>query len=390
MQDGCVWTRLLLGALVGLAGARGASAQATSKTDRLLERGPYGTGVMTIPLVDTSRATPANGSYPGAATRALTTEVWYPAADHALTEGRNAAVADGCRHFPLIVHGHGFTSTRAEIRYVAKHLSSYGYVVAAPDFPLSNQAAPGGPVTTDVPNQAADMIFVSQALVSAPVKAFAPFASHIDSTRLALSGYSLGGVTAALAANHPSVDVLFTMAPATCALFLPGGPGSALNKPTIVMSGDSDAVVHFDNNAVPFYESNAAPKFLVQIFNGSHAAFFDSAPALETAFPGVPLDALVCSRLPGLADPISRACKTCDLSVLHGVQLSASRQQDLTRATALAFFDGYLRGEARDVRYLEKKLEHENSELSVSFVDPFTAWDDEHDHDHDHDHDQAH
>ena len=68
-------------------------------------------GVRTVTLVDASRATPPNGSYPGSPTRSLATRIYYPAADPT-PPGQivdDAPVAKG--RFPLVVFGHGSRGT---------------------------------------------------------------------------------------------------------------------------------------------------------------------------------------------------------------------------------------------------------------------------------------
>jgi len=346
-----------------------ASPNSAPRTARLLERGPFGIGVATLPLVDPTRATPANGSFPGAAVRSLPTELWYPAADPALSDARNAPAASAAGGFPLVVFGHGLGSQRADIAFAARHLASHGYFVASIDFPLSKSSAPGGVSSADVPGQAGDMIFVSQALLSSQARAAWPFLTQIDASRLALMGYSLGGLTAALAGNYPSVDVVAMMAPAACTVFLPGGPGASVQKPQLIISGERDAVTPLAKNALPLYAAGAEPKYLVEIAEGSHAGFLERGPAIEAAFPSVPVDAIVCSALPTNI-PTAAACDLCLPSSLVGLQLPSARQQELTKASLLAFFEAYLNSSRKEQVFLRSGLEHENPELTVTYEGP--------------------
>lgn len=343
------------------------------RTQRLLERGPYGSGRATIPFVDPTRPTNTNGSYAGAPTRTLLTQVWYPAKDDALVDVAHAAPGSTKDGFPLIVYGHGLGSQATDIAHVASHLASYGYVVASVQFPLTNGSAPGGPTATDVANQPADLIFVSQAIVSAPMLAAFPFARLIDSTRIGLMGYSLGGVTAALASAYPTVDAVATLAPAACGLYLPGGPGLSITKPLLVVSGESDAVTPVAINGDPLFSAAfAGPKYNVHIANGSHGGFLASAPLLEPlAPPGYSLDAVICSAIPpSSTGPTGALCQVCLPAALPGATLAASRHHDLQKAAVLSFFDGYLRDERRDQQYLKTGLEHENPELTVTYEGP--------------------
>ena len=97
-------------------------------------------------MVDESRTTPVNGDYAGSAQRALEVHVWVPKSANTKS--------------PLIIYSHGFVSTWRGGAYLAEHLASRGYVVAAPDFPLTNWYAPGGPNITDIVNQPGDVSFI--------------------------------------------------------------------------------------------------------------------------------------------------------------------------------------------------------------------------------------
>jgi predicted dienelactone hydrolase len=345
-----------------------AAAASTPQTDHLLQPGPFQVGEATLPLVDTSRPTPANGACPATPTRTLTTEVWYPAAD-ASYNGK----------LPLVILAHGLTANRLQGTYLAQHLASYGYVVAAPDFPLSNGTTNDGSVcfatASDVSGQVGDVFYLAAALVSPQIQAIAPFTALIDPQRKALVGHSLGGTTVAVAGTYgPSMGVNFdavvTLAPGSCPLYLPGGAGSALTMPSLIVHGTTDAVTHYINNALPLFQTSQDPKYLVAIENGSHLGFVQTAIAIEQAYPTVPLDTLVCGALaPSLAnDPSAAPCQICNPPyVTTGLQLSATRQQTLTKATVLAFLQGYVTCEAHDQAYLMNQLDNENSDVTVTY-----------------------
>ena len=91
-------------------------------TREALEPGPCPVESQTLTLVDDSRTTDSNGSFPGAPSRTLVTEVWYPSP-------ANAACPPA---FPLIVHAHGFFGTRSQSDFLTRHLASHGYVVVSP------------------------------------------------------------------------------------------------------------------------------------------------------------------------------------------------------------------------------------------------------------------
>jgi predicted dienelactone hydrolase len=371
MKRGLLICTVLLFIVQGVAAA---DVTRSPFTDFLLKPGLFGVGVTTVPLVDTTRGTPATLTCAALPTRTLTTEVWYPTQDPSLMEARDALPAKSLIGFPLIVHAHGITSDRLEFSYVAAHLASHGYVVAAPDFPLTNGASiatcqpSAAVISADVASQAGDVIFVSQALVSPLIKAIAPTLPKIDSNRTGLSGYSLGGTTAILASYYsPTIKAVALSAPETCALFGAGIlPAAALTKPSIILQGTTDIVVHLDNNAQPLFEANAEPKYLVSIENGSHGGFIAKAPLIEAAYPGYAIDTIICNLLKAYW---GGPCDTCVPPYLLSPQMLSSRQHDLTKAGHLAFFNGYLRSSLLDRVFLKYIMDYENADVDVTYAD---------------------
>src|SRR5205823_7649068 len=113
---------------------------------------------------------------------------------------------------------HGFMDSRNGEAYLARHLASHGYLVAAPDFPLSNGAAPGRATVADVPNQPGDLSFIIDQLL-----ADATYGASADGDHIGPSGLSLGGLTTLLATFHPRfrdprILASLPIAPASCML----------------------------------------------------------------------------------------------------------------------------------------------------------------------------
>ena len=111
-----------------------------------LGRGTHDVGRRDFRFVDTTRPTRPNGDFPGAPSRTLETTLWYP--------------EDATGGLPLLVYSHGFLSHRRETGYLAEHLASHGFLVAAADHPLTHGDAPGGPDVRDVLEQPADVSFL--------------------------------------------------------------------------------------------------------------------------------------------------------------------------------------------------------------------------------------
>jgi hypothetical protein len=97
---------------------------ATRAGTRFERSGPYGVGETSVTLVDTSRPTMPNGSFPGAPDRTLPTAVWYPTESDA--SGSDAALARDGRPFPLvIIFGHALGSYNTQSTFLTTHLASH-------------------------------------------------------------------------------------------------------------------------------------------------------------------------------------------------------------------------------------------------------------------------
>ena len=77
-----------------------------------------------------------------------------------------------------------------------------GFVVAAPIFPLTNPAAPGGPNESDLVNQPTDISFVISRLLAANARSHGILSRLISSREVAVTGQSDGGSTALAAAYN--------------------------------------------------------------------------------------------------------------------------------------------------------------------------------------------
>jgi predicted dienelactone hydrolase len=275
--------------------------------------------------------------------RALVTTVWFPYG----VPGP----------YPLIVYSHGYFATREGATYLAEHLASRGYVVAAPDHPLTRRCAASRRVA-DVVQQPSDLRVVIDRILawSADER---PFDGAIDPQRIGVMGLSLGGMTATLAAFHPRLRdpriraAVSIAGPMTIfgARFFAGVP-----LPFLMLAGDEDVVIDYATNA-PLVLERVPTGRLVTIHGATHVGFDDSASALRL-LPNP--DVIACwwlaetldlsrarATLAGLAGPdgdvvvppeIPRPCAT---PIRYDTM--DPRRQHLVAALAVgAFFDGVL------------------------------------------------
>jgi predicted dienelactone hydrolase len=230
---------VLLAAGLGVAWLRAAPEPpaAASESARRLAAGPLAVGTSDHTFVDTSRATDANGDFPGAPERTLEATLWYP-------EGKPGP-------HPLVVYSHGFMSSRGENVPLAELMASHGYVVASVDYPLTNGHAPGGPTVDDAVSQPGDVSYVIDTLLGWTEDA-RPFEGSIDPRRIGVAGLSLGGLTTTLVTFHPKLRdprIAAAVSIAGPAAFFSPEFFAQADVPFLMIAGTGDAMVEFGANA---------------------------------------------------------------------------------------------------------------------------------------------
>lgn len=252
-----------------------------------LDSRDYLVGQTDVIFVDESRPTNENRGVPGKPERTFPLTVWYPRD----VEGR----------LPLIVHSHGILSSRTELEYAAAHLAGLGYIVAAPDYPLTSGSTEGGANALDVVNQPADISFLIDSLLAWP-QGERPFAAEPDPDRIGLSGYSLGGLTSYLTTYHPRWRDPRIRATAAIA-----GPSTGFTTrffgnseaQLLSIAGTADALIEYAGNGATMLERAPGSSLLV-IDGGSHLGFAGIAdPAFR--FMDNP-DGIACTAVLGVLD----------------------------------------------------------------------------------------
>lgn len=168
------------------------SAAGPTATDPTSERSPtaplditrrYAVGTRTLTFVDPSRTTSANGSFGGAASRTLPTELWYPATDGAPDKEHGP--------YPLVLFAHGYAVTPDFYAPMLERWAAAGYVVAAPVFPILS-GSDGGASHVDYEKTFGDASFVISQVLG--LGGGEPLAGMVDPDRIAAAGHSDGEV----------------------------------------------------------------------------------------------------------------------------------------------------------------------------------------------------
>lgn len=171
--------------------------------------GSYAIGVRKMVFVNPAQPDVANATADVVPTadRAITVEVWYPAADDTppggsyttfLRDGLTEVTLTGSAArdampfpgevFPLVILSHGYPGNRLLLSHLGENLASKGYVVAAIDHPDSTYSDLGAFGSTLL-NRATDQRFVLDSMAGLTDD----LGAITDTDRTAIIGYSMGG-----------------------------------------------------------------------------------------------------------------------------------------------------------------------------------------------------
>jgi len=215
----------------------------TPLAPELATLGAYPIGVRTISVTDRNRRDVLRmiaGDSAARYDRALTLEVWYPAAgtnserlgeyrvimrDPSVTVSlfgravRDAALRDGDAPYPLVIVSHGYPGNRYLLSHLGENLASKGYVVVSIDHTESTYDNAQAFAST-LYNRPLDQLFVLRSIAERAAPASKSFlAGRVNVSRTGVIGYSMGGygVVNAIGGGFR-----------TAAAALPGAPPQAL------------------------------------------------------------------------------------------------------------------------------------------------------------------
>ena len=287
-----------------------------------------------VSFTDETRAIKASSGFAGSPTRRIDVTIWAPS---------GPAPAGG---WPLVLYSHGAFSQADSAMHLVRALNAAGYIVAAPDYPLSSRAAhtkiKGGD-TTDVVEQTRDVRFVIDQLL-------ADKALSIDAGRIATLGHSLGAVTSYFTSfGSQTVDrrikatvLLGAGDPVQAALAanmgLTGNWTLPDKTPVLFISAELDAIAGFTGRPYAAYSRVSGPKYELMVRGGIHTWFTDfSGYGPNQSNPE-------CAMMGG-----GKGILGCEA----GAKLTTpARQQEMTRVAVIDFFGGYLGGDKSRIKHL--------------------------------------
>ena len=229
---------------------------------------------------------------------------------------------------PLIVLSHGFSSVRTDLHYLAEHLASHGYVVAALEHPGSNQtntdSALQGKTSVMKPQEfldrPKDISFVLDELEKLNQTANQPLQGKLATNNAMVIGHSFGGGTAleiagaelqlerlkqrcqknltifsegevmqCIAQKLPEnsyqlrdtrIKQAIALNPTTSLMF--GETGlTKVQIPTLVLASSADKTTPALTEQIAGFDKIPSPKWLVGIVGGTHLSVKDPNTTLD-------------------------------------------------------------------------------------------------------------
>lgn len=228
---------------------------------------------------------------------------------------------------PLIVFSHGLGSIRSDLRYLAEHLASYGYPVAALEHPGSNEAHTNAAIAgkgiileaQEFLDRPKDITFLLDELTKVN-QTDSSLRGKLAVDKVMMVGYSFGGATAlsvagaelqltklkqrcqsklisfslgegiqcaaaALPENtyqlrDPRIKRAISMNPTTSLLF--GETGlTAIAVPTMIVASSADKTTPALTEQVAKFSLIPSPKWLIGFLGGTHLSVKDPSATLD-------------------------------------------------------------------------------------------------------------
>lgn len=234
-------------------------------------------GLRRAVLVDPSRPTPEVPALGVAAAtdRRIPITVFYPARGAATsTPAADAPAARG--HFPVIVWAPGNGSSGSATPSQVWGWAKLGYVVVAPDFPVSSRARTSLEAVADWPNQPGDVSFVLDEVLDHGAAGLRPI---VDREHVGVAGHSLGAMTVLAdgfgAHADPRIDAVVSFSGIP---LVDGADVSSRPLPLLLLHGDDDATVPADASRAMF-ASAVGPRALVLVSGGGHSPYLQAPDA---------------------------------------------------------------------------------------------------------------
>lgn len=268
----------------------------SSTTTTQVDRGPYGIGTRSYNLVEPGKSLCApHGTTQGCVQRSMKLYVRYPIAGKVGQEIAGAAPYLAGGPYPLIVFGNGYLQTVANYSVILDYWVSKGYVVAAPQFPLSQTDSVGGPWEADVLNQPGDMAAALNYMTSKNQDSSSKMHDMIDASSVGFVGQSDGG-DAALAAAYNSccvisgIKAVISLSGAELTSY-PGKYFTQPGVPLLVVQGTEDEI-NPPSASELLYDNAYNPKYYLSLEGADHLVAYQGQNSYSAVVQKVSTDFL--------------------------------------------------------------------------------------------------
>jgi len=288
---------------------------------------------------------------------------------------RIAAPALTSEQFPLIVVSHGYGGWAEHMSFLGEHIASHGYVVASIDHA---DARPEGAVSfllsfgNVLQNRALDQYQVIEQLRTRAASAESSYAAAINTSQVAVIGYSMGGYGALRtagatydydgeglgnmpeAAKNTMQEGLNAPSPVQAMIALAPWGGAANNRswttdglsqitvPTLFIAGNQDDVVDFAQGVQWLYDNTeASDRYLLVYREARHNVAGNAIP--DAQFP---------------ANKSFQVVEYMREPVWRSERINAINQHFIT-----AFLDLHLKGDTNKAAYLNPPVVDSNSSV---------------------------
>lgn len=218
--------------------------------------------------------------------RSMPLYVYYP------VQGTPGALQSGARpdrgagSFPLVVFGNGYLEPPSAYSLILDYWVSQGYIVAAPQFPLSQTNSVGGPWEADILNQPGDLSAAISFMISQNTTAGSAFFGLINTGEIAVAGQS-DGADDALAVGYNScckdvrVKAVISLSGAELGSY-PGKYFTTAGPPLLVVQGTADTI-NPPSESQTVFASAGSPKYYLSLIGADHLDGYQEVGAYSNA-----------------------------------------------------------------------------------------------------------
>ena len=247
----------------------------TTTTDAPLNAGPtYAVGVATYTLSEPGKYLCApHGATSGCIMRTMPLYVLFPAAGTPGTVVNGAMPDRSGGSYPLVVFGNGYLENVLSYSVILDYWASRGYVVAAPQFPLSQVNSVGGPWEADILNQPGDLSAAISYMISQDSLSSSTFYKLIDPGEIAVVGQS-DGADDALAVGYntcckdPRVKAVISLSGAELSSY-PGKYFASQGPPLLIVQGTDDTI-NVPSDSQTAFDAAGPPKYYLSLIGADH------------------------------------------------------------------------------------------------------------------------